>query len=154
MPKIELNAIDLDDDADVVFLFETRSHPEICKCLLQSPPKDIEAHRAWLSANVPAKRLMFLLWVDGKRVGYCHAYDFVGKDTVEVGFVIHPRYQNRGYGTKMAKALIGRLKSFMPQRKIVLFVREGNDGAARLYERLGFAEKWFESGTRYELEEK
>ena len=153
MSKIEISPINIDDDADVLFLFETRSHPEIGKCLLHNPPKDIEAHRAWLKANVPEKRLMFLLWVGSKRVGYCHAYDFTDKDTVEVGFVVHPDYQNRGYGTEMVKLLTRKLKSSMPQRKVILFVREGNTRAARLYKKLGFVEKWFQEESRFELEQ-
>lgn len=154
MAKIELSPIDLADDGDAMFLFVTRSNSEICKCLLQPPPEDYKTHRAWLSANVPGKRLMFILRADGQRVGYCHAYDFVGKDTVEVGFVIHPDHQRQGYGTKMVEMLIERLNLLMPQRKIVLFMREGNSGAARFYERAGFEEKWFNNETRFELEER
>jgi RimJ/RimL family protein N-acetyltransferase len=95
---------------------------------------------------------MFILRVDGKRVGYCHAYDFTDKDTVEVGFVVHPVYQYQGYGTEMVKLLIRKLKSSMPQRKVILFVREGNTRAARLYKKLGFVEKWFQEESRFELE--
>jgi ribosomal protein S18 acetylase RimI-like enzyme len=151
--KIEIQQIDLADDDDVVFLFVTRRNPEICKNLLQPPPESIKAHREWLSANVPGKRLMFILRADGQRVGYCHAYDFVGKDTVEVGFVVHPNHQRQGYGTKMVEMLIERLKLLMPQRKIVLFVRKGNYGATRFYKRMGFEEKWLNNETRFELEE-
>jgi RimJ/RimL family protein N-acetyltransferase len=140
MPNVQLNPINLDDDADVLFVFETRSHPEIRKHLFHNPPPTIEAHRVWLRDNVPLKRLMFILRVDGKRVGYCHAYDFAGKDTVEVGFVVHPDYQNRGYGKKAVELLLQYLGAEMPEKKVILYVRKENIRAVGLYRKLGFIE--------------
>jgi ribosomal protein S18 acetylase RimI-like enzyme len=150
---MEFRLVDLDDEADVVFLYETRRHRDVCRYLFGSPPPNFNFHWHWLKENIPAKRLIFILWADGWRVGYCQAYDFVGKDTVEVGFVVHPDYQGRGFGKKMVELLIAQLKSKMPKKKIVLFVRRGNERAEKLYEKTGFVKCSFGNEVRYELKE-
>lgn len=152
MAHIRFSQIDLFSIRDVLFLYETRTHPEICKYLLGNPPASYLAHMEWLKANVPEKRKMFLLKVDGTIVGYCHAYDFVGKDTVEVGFVVHPDHQGKGWGDRMVTEIVSWLKENMPDRKIILYVRLGNMRASKLYCKHGFvAKEQMQDSILYEL---
>jgi ribosomal protein S18 acetylase RimI-like enzyme len=50
----------------------------------------------------------------------------------------HPAYRGRGYGTQVTGAVVAELLR-MGLRDVVLNVRQDNDTAVRLYERLGFA---------------
>lgn len=138
MRDISLESLNLEDEGDIVFLYETRSHPEICKYLLGKPPQDLESHKSWLCKNVPVKRLMYILRCDGDRAGYCHAYDFDNNDSVEVGFVIHPDYQGKGLGHAMIKIFIEKIIKIMPSRKVQLYVQADNEKAVSLYLKHGF----------------
>lgn len=140
MSDNRLELIDQNNEGDVRFVFETRRHPEIVPCLFGKPPESLEQHKAWLRANVPEKRLLFLLKVDGIPVGYCQAYDF-GGETVEVGFVVHPEHQDKGHGGRMVDMLLDELKARMPEKRVVLEVRADNERAIGLYKWHGFVEK-------------
>jgi RimJ/RimL family protein N-acetyltransferase len=146
--------IDLLSIRDVLFVYETRTHPEVCKYLLSTPPVSYLAHMEWLNANVPERRKIFLLKIEGTIIGYCQVYDFIGKDTVEIGFVVHPEHQGKGYGKRMVVEITAWLKENMPDRKIILYVRMGNDRAASLYSRCGFkAKEQVGESLRYEMED-
>jgi ribosomal protein S18 acetylase RimI-like enzyme len=153
-PYIIFKQIDLFSIRDTLFMYETRTNPEICKYLLGKPPDSYLSHLEWLKANVPEKRKIFLLKVDGTIVGYCHAYDFIWKDTVEVGFVVHPDHQGKGWGDRMVREIVAWLKENMSDRKIILYVRLGNDRASKLYVKHGFkAKEKIGESILYELEE-
>ena len=146
--------IDLFSIRDTLFMYETRTHPEICKYLLSNPPASYAEHMKWLKDNVPEKRRIFLLKIEGTIIGYCHAYDFIGKDTVEIGFVVHPDHQGQGYGDRMVTELLAWLKTNMPDKKVILYVRIGNNRASKLYCKRGFkAKEQVLDSIRYELEE-
>lgn len=140
MPEVSLKQFDQGNEEDVLFLYETRSHWEVTSCLFGNPPSSVEAHREWLRKNVPYRRLMYLAMVDGKRVGYCHAYGFEG-DEVELGFVVHPDEQGKGYGGQMVDLFVDEVSMKLPDRKIHLEVRVDNEKAMRLYEKHGFHRK-------------
>ena len=132
-----LELLDQSKEDDVRFVFETRCHPKVVPYLFGKPPDSMEGHRQWLKDNVPSKRLLFVLKEEGKPVGYCQAYNYED-DTVEVGFVVHPDYQDRGYGGRMVDMLVTELGKRMPEKKVVLEVRADNDRAIGLYEWHGF----------------
>ena len=140
MSNIQLKPLDQTEEEDVIFVYDTRRHPKIIPFLFDKPPESLESHRAWLKANVPSKRLLFLIRVDGKPVGYCQAYNFDG-NTVEVGFVVHPDYQGSGYGSTMVDMLVEEVKKRMPEKRMVLEVKASNLMAIGLYERHGFVKK-------------
>ena len=143
---LKLRPINLGDEVDIRFMYDTRFHLKVCQHLMNSTPPgasfppSLDSHRQWLKANVPQRRLMFLMWAEEQRVGYCHAYDFVGKDTVEVGFVVHPDHQGKGYGKEAVLLLLEHLTTRMPEKKIILYVRKENVRAIGIYRKLGFTE--------------
>jgi putative acetyltransferase len=52
---------------------------------------------------------------------------------------VHPDWQGKGLGSLLFQALIAAARDLRPAiTRIELMAREGNDGAIRLYQRLGF----------------
>jgi len=140
MYNLTLEPLDLNDFESVYFLFETRSHPAVCACLFGKPPPDLETHKAWLTANVPSKRLMYVFRLDGVPVGYCHAYDFDQHNkTFEAGFVIHPDFQGLGYGSVLVEVFLAEMCEKFDTWKVLLRVKEDNYVALGLYHKQGFA---------------
>ncbi|MCR2820764.1 GNAT family N-acetyltransferase [Lederbergia panacisoli] len=74
-------------------------------------------------------------WIDGKLIG---AYIITGEYIQD--FVIHPEYQNRGYGSMMLKNCIYRMTEQLGIKNILLRVAQSNSGAKRFYERNNFIE--------------
>lgn len=149
---LRFEQIDLGNDTEVKFLFATRAHPEVSKFLLGKAPESYKEHESWLRQNVPSRRRMFLLSSGETYYGYCHAYDYLNKDTVEIGFVVYPSFQGRGYGHIMVKGLVDWLRENMSDRTIILYVKPGNDKAVSLYLKHGFVSKGeTEAGILYEL---
>lgn len=72
-------------------------------------------------------------WHRGTLVGsYIVSGDYI------TDLVVHPRFQNKGYGTLMLKHCILFLRNEKAKTDIYLRVAESNTGAKRLYERNGF----------------
>jgi ribosomal protein S18 acetylase RimI-like enzyme len=64
------------------------------------------------------------------------------------GMWVDPAWRTRGVGTRLVHEVLGWAGSW-GARSMVLGVTETNDGAARFYERLGFAD----TGLRHPLRE-
>jgi len=95
---------------------------------------DEERHRRHFAACMEAGRI-FVIEVDGARVGMVQLFD--EESSVEVGEIqIQPGDQSRGLGTRV---LVDVMASARKHRKSVrLSVGLKNEGALRLYRRLGF----------------
>lgn len=131
--------LDPSSESEMMFLFETRRHPSVTPFLFGSPPSNMESHRAWVAANIPEKRKMYVARLNGTMVGYCHAYGFDKEGPyVEVGFVVHPGWQGMGCGGRMVDLLVAEVKRVFPSRMVMLRVRSDNERACRLYEKNGF----------------
>jgi ribosomal-protein-alanine N-acetyltransferase len=70
-------------------------------------------------------------------VGYCVA-STQGEKAHLISIGVLGDYRRRGIGSMLMNALVRNLKA--PIRELALEVKEGNIGAVRLYERLGFRE--------------
>ena len=77
--------------------------------------------------------------VDGELVGYLKLnWGLSGRDASYVALVnVHPRYRGRGIGTSLLKRAIERSLELGLDR-VDLHTWPGNEGAIRLYKRLGF----------------
>ncbi|WP_127529907.1 GNAT family N-acetyltransferase [Paenibacillus kobensis] len=75
-------------------------------------------------------------WIEDKLVG---AYIIAGQYIRD--FVIHPDYQNCGYGSLILNSCIHRMASILGINNIFLRVAQSNSGAKRFYERHQFIER-------------
>ncbi len=82
-----------------------------------------------------------ILW-DGQHVGYLHFAPSQGQMELD-DFYIFPEFQHRGIGSAVLRLL--REETELP---IFLYVFLENEGALRLYHRLGFLEVQRVDGTR------
>ncbi|MCI8351023.1 MAG: GNAT family N-acetyltransferase [Oscillospiraceae bacterium] len=82
-----------------------------------------------------------ILW-DGQHVGYLHFAPSQGQMELD-DFYIFPEFQHRGIGSAVLRLL--REETELP---IFLYVFLENEGALRLYHRLGFREVQRVDGTR------
>ena len=106
---------------------------------------------AWIQGWEGATNALYVAEVedDGAWVGMA-----VGSRTGEegrahlYGMWVDPAWRTRGVGTRLVHEVLGWAGSW-GARSMVLGVTETNDGAARFYERLGFAD----TGLRHPLRE-
>jgi RimJ/RimL family protein N-acetyltransferase len=139
MRDIVLEPLNFQDEKAILFLYETRKHPEICKYLFGKPPQDIESHKNWLRSNIPSKRLMFILKCDDNCIGYCHAYNFDDvENTLEAGFVVHPDFQGKGFGHILIEKFFEEISKIMPNRRVQLYVQTSNERAIGIYQEYEF----------------
>lgn len=76
-----------------------------------------------------------VLIVDSEVVGYYSYYNIAGEAYIN-NVAVHPKHQNKGYGTKLINSLIEKAKK--EASAITLEVRASNIIAQKLYEKAGF----------------
>lgn len=104
---------------------------------------DAESVRPFLerAAHDGVSRAVFA--PDGTLVAEIHALRMAPAQFAHVltdlTVAVHPDWQGKGLGSLLFRALIGTARTLKPPvARIELMAREGNDGAIRLYQRLGF----------------
>ena len=80
---------------------------------------------------------------DGTLIGEIHALRMAPRQfqhvLTDLTVAVHPAWQGRGLGTLLFGQLIEAARTVSPPvARIELFAREGNSGAIRLYQRMGF----------------
>ena len=116
----------------IKFLYNLRTNPEIDKFLTGNPPISFNEHMRFLSSNSDR----FWVLEDGSvYVGYGQIKE-EDEDTCEVGFVIDPKYQGRGYGKKIVDLICDKAKE--KYKNILLEVKKDNLKAIHIYEKYGF----------------
>ena len=84
-----------------------------------------------------------MAWIDGAAAGEIHASRYAPRqfahNLTDLTVAVHPDFQGRGVGAALFEALfVAAAKMAPPIERIELLCREGNGGALRLYQRLGF----------------
>jgi len=84
-----------------------------------------------------------IAWIDGRPAGEIHASRYAPRqfahNMTDLTVAVHPDFQGRGVGAALFEALfVEAAKMRPPIERIELMCREGNAGAVRLYQRLGF----------------
>ena len=81
------------------------------------------------------KHLEYGIYLGGQMIGFVNDCGVDG-DEIEIGYVIHPRYQGHGYATEAVRAVIGELRE-MGFRKIVAGYFSENTASFRVMEKCG-----------------
>jgi ribosomal protein S18 acetylase RimI-like enzyme len=84
-----------------------------------------------------------IAWIDGQPAGEIHASRMgprqFAHNLTDLTVAVHPDFQGRGVGAALFEALFAEAAKLTPAiERVELLCREGNAGALRLYERLGF----------------
>lgn len=126
---LELTPLDPSNENQIKFMYNLRTNPAIDGMLSGDPPKNYEQHNNYLQKN--HKR--FFIAINDKKnlIGYSQL-----SDMGEVGFVVSPDFQGKGYGKSL---VIETLKiGFKTHEKLNLVVLKNNPVAIHIYEKYGF----------------
>jgi len=131
--------------SELHFLYKTRQHPEVDSMLSGEPPQFISQHLNYINVVQGMSRWIYVasVVIGGNfeaMFGYSQVYD-VTEDTVEIGFVVHPDFQGKGYGKSLVLKTIQKAKENFPDKKVILYVLRKNKKAIYIYEKLGFIAK-------------
>ena len=83
------------------------------------------------------------VWAGGTLAGEIHASRMGPRqfdhNLMDLTVAVHPEWQGRGVGARLFEGLFAAAAAMTPAiERIELAVREGNPGALRLYQRMGF----------------
>jgi ribosomal protein S18 acetylase RimI-like enzyme len=131
--------------SEVMFLYDTRTHPKIDKMLSGNPPENIDIHKKYIEKVQSKSKFIYVAYLEKDMVGYSQVYD-IQDSTVEVGFAVHPDHQGKGLGKKLVDSTILKCKENFPDKGIVLYVKEDNLKAISIYEKYNFKKKSLEEG--------
>ena len=108
-------------------------------------PSTLEEARGFLDRKLMHWREHgFGIWMfrdeDGAFVGRCgiHRWNGLGRDEVELGYIVRSPLWSRGYATEIARAVVDHAFSTLELPELVGFTRTENLASRRVLEKLGF----------------
>ena len=102
--SVNIRRLDLNNDDEIIFLYKTRRLSEVDIQLTGVMPKNLFEHTNYLF-NLCKKNMFVIRNEDNNMIGYCHALVNPNTEICELGWVIHPDFQGKGYGTESVKVL-------------------------------------------------
>ena len=112
--------------------------------LAREPDEMSLDHMQSAIARATASGVALSAWAGEAMIGEIHASRMgprqFAHNLLDLTVAVHPDWQGRGVGARLFEGLFVEAARLLPKvERIELMVREGNLGAVRLYERLGFA---------------
>ncbi len=105
---------------------------------------DYEKVLGWVKRKIEGEIAFYrCIMVDGVKAGYVHFYPDGAEMEIDDLYVF-PTFRNRGIGTEVI-----RLCLLETDRPVHLYVFRRNEGAVRLYKRIGFEIRETVHNTRY-----
>ena len=83
--------------------------------------------------------LLYILLKEGQVIGVC-TVDVSGKCNYLYGLTIAEVYRGQGYGSYLAKSVVNQVME-QNDKEFQIAVEDGNVGAKRLYEKIGFVKQ-------------
>lgn len=128
-------------EQDVEMLMDIFTAPEVARTFMvpemesRSCLKELVKRLISFSQLEDDKHLEYGIYLGGQMIGFVNDCGVDG-DEIEIGYVIHPRYQGHGYATEAVRAVIGELRE-MGFRKIVAGYFSENTASFRVMEKCG-----------------
>lgn len=126
------------------FLRTTRSHPKVIENLFHNKKITRVEQEQWYWENysINPDFLIYIVYDENvfDSVGYIQFHiDSIIHRRCEVGYVVHPMYQGRGYGSEMVKWSMFTVLNWDDEiNRMWLTVFPENKPAIKLYEKYGF----------------
>lgn len=135
-------------DIEIIYTF--------CKELVEqyeTDPIPMEKVLAWIHRKIENQLADYImLFVDGKKAGCFHlSEDPDGRWELD-DFYLFPEFRAKGVGTAVLRQITEEADK--EQKTLFLYVFRKNEGAVRLYERLGFEIKDKAGNSRWIMERK
>jgi RimJ/RimL family protein N-acetyltransferase len=133
-------------ETDLLDFIACRTHPEVLPCMLDEPPITEEnaqrflAHQAVLEIGDERGSITFAIHHidDAKMIGEVNIHLFPKQQSHgEIGWLLHPDYQGRGYATEAAQVLLTYGFAHRKLHRITSMCDTRNTASIRLMERLG-----------------
>lgn len=122
----------------------------LCSALIRAyedPALDIDRILHWVQRKlIKSINEYTCIYIGGEKAGYYHFAPAEGKMELD-DLYIFPAFQRRGIGTQVVKRCLE--STHLP---VFLYAFIANEGAVRLYERMGFIVREVVGGTRYIME--
>lgn len=93
------------------------------------------------------QHLEYGIYLDGRLIGFINDCG-IEENEIEIGYVIHPDHQGKGYATEAVKAVIGELRE-MGFRKITAGFFTENTASRRVMEKCGMKPSDFSEDEEY-----
>jgi RimJ/RimL family protein N-acetyltransferase len=124
------------DDVAAVHAFQSRE--DVARWVYWEP-RDEDEVRAVLESHIakpPESGVVLAIEVDGELVGTANLV--IGEHRQgEIGFILHPDHQGRGYATEAAEAMLELAFETYDLHRVVGRLEPRNTASARVLERLG-----------------
>lgn len=153
---VRLVRVNPENPLHVSFMWNVRTDPRVDEHLTGDPPDKFYKHAKYLYDKSGVKAFFIIMNNKDEACGYCQI-DLIGKEH-EVGFALKPDFWGQGIGTEATKELVKWVKDWNdkisnrigsngkpvndPRKsipKLVLYVKEDNARAIKVYEKCGFS---------------
>ena len=128
-------------EQDIGTLIDLLTNPEITSTFMvpemesRSCAEELVKKLIAFSQPDDAKHLEYGIYLSEKLIGFINDCGVEG-DEIEIGYVIHPQYQGRGYATEAVQAVITELRK-MGFRKVTAGYFSENTASLRVMEKCG-----------------
>lgn len=110
-PRLQLGPIAASDEADMLRIF---MDPEVCKTYMLpqfgSSDEAVRLFHRFQELSKDSGRVVYGVFLQDRLIGFLNDVQREG-DSIEMGYVIHPDFQNQGFATEAFSAVIQMLFS-------------------------------------------
>jgi len=129
---------------DLAAFFEFNRDPAVTRYLPYGPWQSMQDAVQWfhrmcdLSTKGLLANRVLERTADGSVLGSCLLMNYESGAKVEVGYLLSPAFQGRGYMVEAMAAVIGDAFATLPLRRVEAYIDARNTASQRLVEKLGF----------------
>ncbi|MBO0991765.1 GNAT family N-acetyltransferase [Bacillus sp. SD088] len=125
-------------------VFGYASNPEVMYYMPEGVLTEREA-KMYVNQQIGDKpnKYAVLLKSNQALIGHVEFFNYFGEHTYEIGWVLHPKYHNKGYTTEAAKALLAYGFKVLNLHRIVATCQPENVPSYRVMEKIGMRREAF-----------
>ena len=125
---------------DCLTLFNWANNPAVRLNSLNNNFIKLEDHKIWLQEKLESPNCYYYLMIDnGNNIGSVRFDVDKDKDAL-ISYLVDPLYQGKGYGEKILKMGVEKLRNERKINKLIGYVKPNNTASIKIFNNLGFKE--------------